>query len=75
MQRKLGEMLVINPIGQQPCLYCVEASRLNTRGVPIMLENSPIILSSTSQNLYLLFFTIPPIIPKLFWLNNAQRYS
>jgi len=31
-----------------------------------MLENSPIIPSSTSQNLYLLFFTISLIIPKLF---------
>jgi len=36
------------------------------RDVPIMLENLPIIPSSTSQNLYLLFFTISPIIPKLF---------
>jgi len=31
-----------------------------------MLENLPIIPSSISQNLYLLFFTISPIIPKLF---------
>jgi len=31
-----------------------------------MLENSPIILSGTSENLYLLFFTIPPIILKYY---------
>jgi len=37
-----------------------------SRDVPIMLKNLPIIPSSTSQNLYLLFFTILPIIPKLF---------
>jgi len=30
--------------------------------------------SSTSQNLYLSFFTISPIIPKLVWLNNTADY-
>jgi len=49
------------------------------RDAPIMLENLPIIPSSTSQNLYLLFFTISPIIPKLFCLiiqtNTANSYS
>jgi len=38
----------------------------NVRAAPIMFENLLIIPSSTSQNLYLLFFTVPPIIPKLF---------
>ena len=31
-----------------------------------MLKSLPIIPSRTSQNLSLLFFKIPPIIPKLF---------
>ena len=38
------------------------------RAAPIMLKNLPIILSGISQNLYLLFLTIPPIILKLFCL-------
>ena len=33
---------------------------------PNMLKNLPIIPSRTSQNVSLLFFKIPPIIPKLF---------
>ena len=37
-----------------------------TRDVPNMLKNLLIIPSRTSQNLSLLFFKIPPIIPKLF---------
>ena len=37
-----------------------------TRDAPNMLKNLPIIPSRTSQNLSLLFFKIPPIIPKLF---------
>ena len=37
-----------------------------TRDAPNMLINLPIIPSRTSQNLSLLFFKIPPIIPKLF---------
>ena len=36
------------------------------RDAPNMLKNLPIIPSRTSQNLSLLFFKIPPIIPKLF---------
>ena len=36
------------------------------RDVSNMLKNLPIIPSRTSQNLSLLFFKIPPIIPKLF---------
>ena len=36
------------------------------RDTPNMLKNLPIIPSRTSQNLSLLFFKIPPIIPKLF---------
>ena len=36
------------------------------RGAPNMLKNLPIIPSRTSQNLSLLFFKIPLIIPKLF---------
>jgi len=39
---------------------------IECRDAPIMLENLSIIPSSTSQNLYLLFFIISPIIPKLF---------
>ena len=35
-----------------------------------MLKNLPIIPSRTSQNLSLLFFKIPPIIPKLFRSNS-----
>ena len=38
----------------------------DTRDAPNMLKNLPIIPSRTSQNLSLLFFKIPPIIPKLF---------
>ena len=37
-----------------------------SRDAPNMLKNLPIIPSRTSQNLSLLFFKIPPIIPKLF---------
>jgi len=48
-------------------LKCMPCLGIGTpRAVPIILKNSPIILSGTSQNLYLLFFTIPPNIPKLF---------
>ena len=41
-------------------------SALKGRDAPNMLKNLPIIPSRTSQNLSLLFFKIPPIIPKLF---------
>jgi len=47
------------------------------RTVPIVLKMSPIIFSGTSKNLYLLLFTLPPIIPKLFCLTmhtNTTSY-
>ena len=37
----------------------------NYRDAPNMLKNLPIIPSRTSQNVSLLFFKIPPIIPTL----------
>ena len=37
-----------------------------------MLKNLPIIPSRTSQNLSLLFFKIPPIIPKLFRSDSKE---
>ena len=58
------------------CVYCMlhgmSFRRLmimvleNSRDAPNMLKNLPIIPSRTSQNLSLLFFKIPLIIPKLF---------
>ena len=44
--------------------------RVLVRDAPNMLKNLPIIPSRTSQNLSLLFFKIPPIIPKLFRSNS-----
>ena len=43
-----------------------------TRDAPNMLKNLPIIPSGTSQNLSLLFFKIPPIIPKLFRSDSKE---
>ena len=43
-----------------------------TRDAPNMLKNLPIIPSRTSQNLSLLFFKIPPIIPKLFCSDSKK---
>ena len=37
-----------------------------------MLKNLPIIPSRTFQNLSLLFFKIPPIIPKLFHSDSKK---
>ena len=42
------------------------------RDAPNMLKNLPIIPSRTSQNLSLLFFKIPPIIPKLFCSDSKK---
>ena len=51
-----------------PVLAIPGSNGFLNRPAPIMLENLPIIHSGISQNLYLLFFTLPPIIPKLFCL-------
>jgi len=57
-------------------LGSIQISPLVIRNAPIMFENLLIIPSSTSQNLYLLFFTISPIILKLFCLiANTHEYS
>ena len=42
------------------------------RDAPNMLKNLPIIPSRTSQNLSLLFFKIPPVIPKLFCSDSKK---
>ena len=48
-------------------LYLQSCDYMNiTRDAPNMLKNLPIIPSRTSQNVSLLFFKIPPIIPELF---------
>ena len=58
-----------SPVICSPLPSAVDSQRyshLNGRDAPNMLKNLPIIPSRTSQNLSLLFFKIPPIIPKLF---------
>ena len=42
------------------------------RDAPNMLKKLPIIPSRTSQNLSLLLFKIPPIIPKLFCSDSKK---
>ena len=77
----IGEWFVICLIRRSfPCqnfvLYSISIGdykqQLQARDAPNMLKNLPIIPSGTSQNLSLLFFKIPPIIPKLFCSDSKK---
>jgi len=50
-------------------------NHLDDRAAPIMLENLPIILSGTSQNLYPIILYNPTYYSQIILLNNAQKYS
>ena len=55
-----------NPYLPFKFLIFYHSSTYTYRDAPNMLKNLPIIPSRTSQNVSLLLFKIPPIIPKLF---------